>query len=74
MTKPQTETDPLTQIRVEGGNASPDLAAAAIAVVAGMLREGGAVDEQSTVDGWRNSVLIPRKPIAGLDWVNSLQQ
>lgn len=74
MTKPQTETDPLTQIRVEGGNASPDLAAAAIAVVAGMLREGGAVDEQSTADGWRNSVLIPRKPIAGLDWVNSLQQ
>jgi hypothetical protein len=74
MAEPQSDVDPLTQIRVEGGNASPDLAAAAIAVVAGMLREGGAVDEQPPADGWRNSILIPRKPIAGLDWVNSLRQ
>lgn len=74
MAEPQTEIDTLTQIRVEAGNASPDLAAAAIAVVAGMLREGGAVDDQPADDGWRNSMLMPRKPIAGLDWTNSLRQ
>lgn len=43
-------------IRVEAGNPSAEDAAAAIAVVAAMLVEGGAVDDPETTDRWAASV------------------
>ena len=67
------EVDPLAQIRVEAGNPSPEHAAAAIAVVEGMLREGGAVDEVVAVDGWTRSIRTPRSSIQGLTWSTSLR-
>jgi hypothetical protein len=67
------EVDPLTQIRVESGNPKPEHSAAAIAVVAGMLREGGAVEEETHTDGWTRSVRTPRASIAGMSWSNSLR-
>lgn len=50
-----TEIDPGT-IRVESGSPSDEETAAAIAVVAAMLVEGGAVDDPDTADRWRQSV------------------
>lgn len=67
------EIDPLTQIRVEAGNPSPEHAAAVIAVVAGMLREGGAVEEVTGVDGWTRSVRTPRSSIQGAVWSNPIR-
>lgn len=67
------EVDPLTQIRVEAGSPDVEQAAAAIAVVAGMLREGGAVEETDVADAWRASIQAPRTPIAGRDWIHSLR-
>ncbi len=72
MAEPTPEVDPLTQIRVESGDPTPEQAAAAIAVVAGMLREGGAVEEDKGVDGWTQSVREPRASIAGRSWTNPL--
>lgn len=46
------EVDPLTLIDVVRGNPNPEDIAAAKAVVAGMLREGGAVDNEPRVDRW----------------------
>ncbi|PTW91283.1 acyl-CoA carboxylase epsilon subunit-like protein [Microbacteriaceae bacterium MWH-Ta3] len=43
-------------IRVESGNPTPEDAAAAIAVVAAMLVEGGAVDDPDTTYRWAASV------------------
>jgi hypothetical protein len=68
-----SEIDPLTQIRVEAGSPTAEQAAAAIAVVAGMLREGGVVEEAKTTDAWRDSIRTPRTPIAGRDWIHSLR-
>lgn len=42
----------LAQIRVEGGEPTPEERAAAIAVIEGMLHEGGSVDEADARDGW----------------------
>ena len=67
------EIDPLTQIRVEAGDPSPDYAAAVIAVVGGMLREGGAVEEETGVDGWTRSVRTPRSSIVGAAWSTPLR-
>jgi hypothetical protein len=69
----EPETDPLTQIRVEAGDPSPEHAAAVIAVVAGMLREGGPVDADTGVDGWTRSVRTPRSSIVGAVWSNPLR-
>ena len=46
------EVDPLTVITVVGGEPSAEESAAAIAVVAGMLREGGTVDQAPPRDRW----------------------
>lgn len=69
----EPEIDPLTQIRVEAGNPSPEHAAAVIAVVSGMLREGGAVEEETGVDGWTRSVRTPRSSIQGAVWSSPLR-
>ena len=68
-----SEIDPLTQIRVEAGDPSSEQAAAVIAVVSGMLREGGAVEEESRVDGWTRSVRTPRSSIVGAVWSSPLR-
>lgn len=73
MAEPTPEIDPLTQIRVEAGNPSPEHAAAAIAVVAGMLREGGAVEEDSGIDEWTRSVRSARESINDQSWSNPLR-
>jgi hypothetical protein len=73
MSAPDAEIDPLTQIRVEAGNPTPEQSAAVIAVVAGMLREGGAVEEESGVDGWTRSVRNPRSSIEGAVWSSPLR-
>lgn len=49
------EVDPLTLIEVVGGEPTAEDIAAAKAVVAGMLREGGAVDGTSEIDRWAAS-------------------
>lgn len=73
MTAFDAEIDPLTKIRVEAGNPTPEHAAAVIAVVAGMLREGGVVEEEIRVDGWTRSVRAPRSSIEGAVWSNPLR-
>ncbi|MEN9741004.1 MAG: hypothetical protein RLZ72_1270 [Actinomycetota bacterium] len=54
------EVDPLTLIRVVGGEPTPEDEAAAIAIVAGMLREGGVVDQAATRDRWSASARVGR--------------
>jgi hypothetical protein len=73
MSAANSDIDPLTQIRVEAGTPSPEHAAAAIAVVSGMLREGGAVEEETRIDGWTRSVRTPRSSIVGAVWSNPLR-
>lgn len=73
MAEPAPDLNPLTQIHVVGGSPSPDQEAAVIAVVAGMLREGGAVEEDKRVDGWTRGTRAPRDPVAGRTWSNPLR-
>jgi hypothetical protein len=73
MVEPAPDLDPLTQIHVVGGSPSPEQEAAVIAVVAGMLREGGAVEEDKRVDGWTRDTRAPREPVAGRTWSNPLR-
>jgi hypothetical protein len=56
-------SDRLTQIRVKGGEPTPEEAAAAVAVVEGMLREGGLIEEQSGTDDWEKSVRQTRQVV-----------
>ena len=72
MAEPAPDLNPLTQIHVAGGSPTPEQEAAAIAVVAGMLREGGAVEEDKRVDGWTRDTRAPRDPVAGRAWSNPL--
>lgn len=69
----EEHTDPLAQIRVEAGNPSAEHAAAAIAVVAGMLREGGAVEAESSSDEWTRAVRTPRPTVGEIGWSTSLR-
>ena len=73
MADPAPDLDPLAQIHVVGGSPTPDQEAAVIAVVAGMLREGGAVEEDQGVDGWTRDARAPREPVAGQTWSNTLR-
>ena len=73
MADPAPDLDPLTQIHVVGGSPTADQEAAVIAVVAGMLREGGAVEEDQGVDGWTRDARAPREPVAGQTWSNPLR-
>ena len=60
--------DPLTLISVTGGDATPEEAAAAIAVVAGMLRDGGEVDAVPQPDRWAKSARSGRDVVEhGID-------
>jgi len=70
--EPAPDLNPLTQIHVAGGSPTPEQEAAAIAVVAGMLREGGAVEVVKRVDGWTRDTRAPRDPVAGRTWSNPL--
>lgn len=54
------EVDPLTLIEVVGGSPTAEDIAAAKAVVAGMLREGGAVDTAPARDRWSASARVGR--------------
>jgi hypothetical protein len=65
MSSSDAEIDPLAQIRVEAGNPSPEHAAAVIAVVAGMMRDGGVVEAETGVDGWTRSVRTLRSSMSG---------
>lgn len=56
-------SDRLTQIWVKGGEPTPEDAAAAVAVVEGMLREGGLIEEQSGTDDWEKSVRQTRQVV-----------
>jgi hypothetical protein len=73
MSTSDNHIDPLAQIRVDAGSPTPEQSAAVIAVVAGMLREGGAVEEEAGVDGWTRSVRAPRSSIQGAVWSNPLR-
>jgi len=73
MAAPTPEIDPLTQIHIVGGFPTAEQEAAVIAVVAGMLREGGAVDEDTSVDGWIRDTREPREPVGGKTWSNPLR-
>jgi hypothetical protein len=73
MAAPTPEIDPLTQIHIVAGSPTADQEAAVIAVVAGMLREGGAVDEDTSVDGWIRDTREPRQSVAGRTWSNPLR-
>lgn len=73
MPESTSDTDPLTQIRIVGGSPTAEQEAAVIAVVAGMLREGGAVEEDKGVDGWARDAREPRAPLAGLTWSSPLR-
>jgi len=73
MVEPTPEIDPLTQIRIVGGSPTAEQEAAVIAVVAGMLREGGAVDEDTSVDGWIRDTREPRESVGGKTWSNPLR-
>jgi hypothetical protein len=73
MSSSDAEIDPLTQIRVEAGTPSPEHAAAVIAVVAGMMRDGGAVEAETGVDGWTRSVRTLRPSMVGAVWSNPLR-
>jgi hypothetical protein len=73
MSEPIPEFDPLTQIHIVAGSPTAEQEAAVIAVVAGMLREGGAVDEDTSVDGWTRATREPRQPISGRTWSSPLR-
>ena len=73
MAEPAPDLNPLMQIHVVGGSPSPEQEAAVIAVVAGMLREGGAVEEDKRVYGWTRDTRAPREPVAGRTWSNPLR-
>jgi hypothetical protein len=73
MAEPSPDLDPLTQIHVVGGSPSAEQEAAVIAVVVGMLREGGAVEEDKGVDGWTQDLREPRESVAGRTWSNPLR-
>jgi hypothetical protein len=73
MAEPTPDIDPLAQIRIVGGSPTDEQEAAVIAVVAGMLREGGAVEEDTSVDGWARDAREPREPVAGKTWSNPLR-
>lgn len=55
MAEKPVERDPLDLIEVVSGGPSAEEVAAAKAVIAGMLREGGSVDATVTVDRWSES-------------------
>lgn len=61
MSDDKPEFDPLAEIRVVGGEPSAEETAAAVAVVAGMLREGGAVDSVPARDRWSASARTGRE-------------
>lgn len=63
MTDETPEVDPLTLIHVVSGEPTAEDIAAAKAVVAGMLREGGAVDNAATVDRWAASTRTGRDQV-----------
>ena len=73
MVEPTAESDPLTQIHIVGGSPTAEQEAAVVAVVAGMLREGGAVEEDTSVDRWARDARAPREPVAGRTWSNPLR-
>jgi hypothetical protein len=73
MAEPTPEIDPLTQIHIVGGSPTAEQEAAVIAVVAGMLREGGAVEKDTSVDGWARDAREPRESVAGRTWSNPLR-
>lgn len=54
------ESDPLDLIEVVGGEPTAEDIAAAKAVVAGMLREGGSVDRTTEADRWSASARVGR--------------
>ena len=60
MTDETPEVDPLTLIEVVGGTPTAEDIAAAKAVVAGMLREGGEVDATPVHDRWSASTRVGR--------------
>lgn len=57
------EVDPLTLIEVVSGSPTAEDIAAAKAVVAGMLREGGSVDAPEPADRWSAAVRLGREPL-----------
>jgi hypothetical protein len=60
--------DPLPLIHVVSGEPTAEDIAAAKAVVAGMLREGGSVDSAVTVDRWVASTRSGREQVEqGID-------
>lgn len=59
----ENPSERLAQIRVSGGDPTPEEAAAAVAVVEGMLKEGGLIEEQSGVDDWEKSVRQTRQVV-----------
>jgi hypothetical protein len=73
MSELTSDSDPLPQITVVGGTPTSEETAAVVAVVAGMLREGGAVEENKGVDGWTRNARQPREPVAGRTWSNPLR-
>ena len=73
MSELTSDSDPLTQITVVGGTPTSEETAAVVAVVAGMLREGGAVEENKGVDDWTRNARQPREPVAGRTWSNPLR-
>ena len=60
MADENSDVDPLTLIRVTGGEPTSEEVAAATAVVAGMLREGGLVDAPVPTDRWMVSARAGR--------------
>jgi hypothetical protein len=60
MADENSDVDPLTLIRVIGGEPTSEEVAAATAVVAGMLREGGLVDAPVPTDRWMVSARAGR--------------
>ncbi|MFM6967853.1 MAG: acyl-CoA carboxylase subunit epsilon [Microbacteriaceae bacterium] len=57
------EVDPLTVLEVVSGSPSAEDIAAAKAVVAGMLREGGSVDGHAETDRWSAAARSGREPL-----------
>jgi len=60
MTDENRDVNPLTLIRVIGGEPTAEEVAAATAVVAGMLREGELVDASVRTDRWMVSARAGR--------------
>lgn len=69
----ESEIDPVEEVRVESGHPSSEDAAAVIAVVSALLREGGVVDDEPEVDGWTRSVRSPSSSIVGAVWSSPLR-